>query len=328
VKILAVDDDPIILDLIDTTLAKAGSCDVTTASSGAEALKLLSTTPAAFDCLLLDVEMPVMDGIDLCKEIRALPKYLYTPILMLTQRTDARAVGRAFVAGATDYITKPFEVNDLLGRLRVAKRMMETTDNAPRISAQDMKKRGIPGAHRFKENEPFYIVGIPQLVLPFSLGAYLSQQSRNHLDQCYIFAATINNFEQLYQRGSTRELCLALTATTKALARGINRPDLLMSHNGGGTLLCVFTSEQKSDWRAVESAVRKELWNRGPRYDTGTKIKISLSLARPIQPNASPTQRVKKTFDRAIQRVERHRPEGRALKADLPQSRHRLRAHA
>lgn len=327
-KILAVDDDPIILDLIDTTLAKTGVCDVTTASSGAEALKLLSTTPVAFDCLLLDIEMPVMDGNDLCREIRALPAYLYTPILMLTQRTDARAVGQAFVAGATDYITKPFEVRDLLGRLRVAKRMMEKTANEPRISVQDMKKRGIPGAHCFEETEPFYIVGIPQLVLPFSLGAYLSQQSRNHLDQCYIFAATINNFEQLYRCGSTREVCLALKAATNAIARGINRPDLLISHTGGGRLLCVFMSEQKSNWRAVESAVRKELWNRGPRNDTGAKIKISLSLARPIQPNASPTQRVKKTFDRAIQRVERHRPEKRVLKADLPQSLHRLSANA
>lgn len=327
-KILAVDDDPIILDLINTTLAKTGSCDVTTASSGAEALKLLSTTPAIFDCLLLDVEMPVMDGIDLCAEIRALPRYLYTPILMLTQRTDARAVGQAFVAGATDYITKPFEVNDRLGRLRVAKRMMEKTANATRISVQDMKKRGVPGAHCFEETEPFYIVGISQLVLPFSLGTYLSQQSRNHLDQCYVFTATINNFEQLYHCGSTREVCLALKAATKAIARGIDRPNLLMSHSGGGTLLGVFMSAQKPNWRAVESAVRKEIWNRGPRYDTGAKINISLSLARPIQPNASPTQRVKKTFDRALQRVEQHRPEGRVLKADLAQPLHRLSANA
>ncbi len=319
-RILAVDDDPITLDLITTGLNRVGSYDVITASSGAEALKMLSSPPAAFDCLLLDIEMPGMDGIDLCKEIQALPEHSDIPILMLTQKTDARTVGRGFVAGATDYITKPFEVNDLASRLRVAKRMMEKAANAPRIPAQDVQKRGIPGAHCFEENEPFYIVGTPQLILPFSLGAYLSQQSRSHLDQCYVFAAAINNFEQLYQLGTTREVCLALTAVTKAIAKGISRSELLMSHKGGGMLLCVFTSEQKLDWTVVESAVRKELLELAPRYDNGAKIEISLSLGNPIQPYASPTQRVRKTFDRAIQRVTRPRPKKRILKADRPQS--------
>ncbi|NUH65490.1 response regulator [Sulfitobacter sp. S0837] len=317
-KILAVDDDPIVLDLIGTTMAKTGSCEVTTASSGAEALKLLSTQPAAFDCLVLDIEMPLMNGIDLCKEIRALPKYTHTPILMLTQRTDARSVGRAFVAGATDYVTKPFKPRDLVARLRVAQRVMNTTTDVPRISAQDMQKHGIPGTHCFEEEEPFYIADTPRLVLPFSLGTYLSQQSRGHLDQCYIFAATLNSFEKMYNQCSTRELCIALTTATKAIARSLNQPDLLMSHNGSGTLLCVFTTHQMPNWPAVESSLPKELWNLAPRHANGARIKMSLSLGKPIQPNASPTQRVRKTFDRAIQRVERQRSERRALKAASP----------
>ena len=65
-KILAVDDDKFILELVPAILGEAGLDDVTTAASGEEALAAIRAADGAFDCLLFDIQMPGMDGIDLC----------------------------------------------------------------------------------------------------------------------------------------------------------------------------------------------------------------------------------------------------------------------
>jgi DNA-binding response OmpR family regulator len=121
VKILAVDDDELILELLTLILTQAGFTDVSTAVSGETAMEILNKSVDAFDCLLFDVNMPGMDGIELCKLARSMPKYDKTPILMVTAMTQKDYVERAFQAGATDYITKPFDIFALVSRLRLIK---------------------------------------------------------------------------------------------------------------------------------------------------------------------------------------------------------------
>jgi hypothetical protein len=78
-KILAVDDDPFILELIPILSKKAGFPSITVASSGEHALKLLAQGDTVFDCFLFDISMPEMDGIELCRQVRQLADYAKTP---------------------------------------------------------------------------------------------------------------------------------------------------------------------------------------------------------------------------------------------------------
>ncbi|MFK5998799.1 MAG: response regulator, partial [Rhodobacterales bacterium] len=66
-RILSVDDDPIILELLAAVLVSMGHTDVTTAGSATEALEIVKDDPEPFDCFLLDIQMPGIDGIQLCK---------------------------------------------------------------------------------------------------------------------------------------------------------------------------------------------------------------------------------------------------------------------
>ena len=111
---MVVDDDPDITELLQYNLTKEGY-DVATAENGKEALE----TATAFnpDIILMDVMMPVMDGITACQQLRGKPEFRETYILFLTARAEEFSEIAAFDAGADDFITKPIKPRALLSRL-------------------------------------------------------------------------------------------------------------------------------------------------------------------------------------------------------------------
>jgi len=114
-RILAVDDSASMRQMVAFTL-KGGGFDVIEASDGVEALELAKENGC--DLVLTDVNMPNMDGIELTRELRGLPSYKFVPILMLTTESgmDKKAEGRA--AGATGWIVKPFNPDQLLSTIK------------------------------------------------------------------------------------------------------------------------------------------------------------------------------------------------------------------
>lgn len=119
-RVLCVDDDPAILVVLEASLATVGEHDVVTAISGDVALSKYVSKGEKFDCFVLDIQMPGISGIDLCREIRQRPEYDLTPILMLTAMSDAKYIEEAFRNGATDYLSKPFDPNELNQRVEIA----------------------------------------------------------------------------------------------------------------------------------------------------------------------------------------------------------------
>ncbi len=123
-KILAVDDDEILLELLAATLQMLGYAEVTTAGSASDALQIIGAEKQPFDCLLFDIQMPEMDGIQLCSIVKSMEPYKQVPVIMITAMTDRSFVDRAFAAGAVDYVTKPFDELELGTRLRIAERKL------------------------------------------------------------------------------------------------------------------------------------------------------------------------------------------------------------
>ncbi len=109
--ILTVDDASTMRKMIAFTLKGAGH-EVLEAGDGMEALAILKSRPA--DLVITDVNMPNMDGITLTRELRALPTFKATPIILLTTESapEKKAAGKA--AGATGWIVKPFQQDQLL----------------------------------------------------------------------------------------------------------------------------------------------------------------------------------------------------------------------
>lgn len=113
--VLIVDDDPDVRRLVEMKLELEG-LDVLTAATGQEALSVLDGEKV--DLVVLDLMMPVMDGLETCRRIRQDSRFVELPVLMLTARAHYTDVEKGFEAGATDYVVKPFSPRELLGRVR------------------------------------------------------------------------------------------------------------------------------------------------------------------------------------------------------------------
>ena len=120
-RILVVEDEPVIRELVRSMLTDDG-VQVECASNGAEGLKLARTSK--FDLILLDVVLPLMDGITVCRLLKADPTTAQVPLHMLTAKAKKSDVEAATKAGANGYIHKPFrgaELLDLVASLRAAR---------------------------------------------------------------------------------------------------------------------------------------------------------------------------------------------------------------
>jgi two-component system KDP operon response regulator KdpE len=131
-RVLVVDDEPHILRALAITL-RAKDYEVVLAGNGAGALS--AAADSLPDLVVLDLGLPDLDGIEV---IRGLRGWTQAPIIVLSGRSGAHDKVEALDAGADDYVTKPFGMDELLARLRAAQRRSGSTDDAPRVQLGEL----------------------------------------------------------------------------------------------------------------------------------------------------------------------------------------------
>jgi DNA-binding response OmpR family regulator len=113
--VLVADDDPDIRELVAFKLEQLGA-ETLSVEDGETALAMIRQRRPAL--AILDIAMPGLSGIDVCRMIRADPEIAHTPVLMLTARVQEQDVERGFAVGADDYVTKPFSPRELMSRIQ------------------------------------------------------------------------------------------------------------------------------------------------------------------------------------------------------------------
>lgn len=126
--VLLVDDDPVNLQS-SATLLKLGGFGVTAVNNGKAALEKLSA-PHNYSLVVLDVMMPEISGYEVCQKIRERKSHFELPVLMLTAKTSAKDIVMGFEAGANDYLSKPFETEELLARVRTLVYLKKSVDKS------------------------------------------------------------------------------------------------------------------------------------------------------------------------------------------------------
>jgi CheY-like chemotaxis protein len=131
--VLCADDEPAIMELVKFSLEVAGYA-VIGCSNGAEALAQ-ARLRAPF-MAILDIDMPEMNGLQVCRALRAMPQLRDLPIVFLTGHAEQDSIRQALQEGATDYLIKPFERDDLLDRVHCLSRLSLVKEEMAKLNTR------------------------------------------------------------------------------------------------------------------------------------------------------------------------------------------------
>ena len=146
-RILVAEDDTRLADVLEQSLTEAG-WTVEVLHDGGQAFRRVTEpdalTARPYDVLLLDWMLPTMDGLTVCRRLRSLG--VTTPVLMLTARSTTQDLVAGLESGADDYLKKPYELEELLSRLRALYRRSRVDPDEPPVTVGDLRLD--PVAHR------------------------------------------------------------------------------------------------------------------------------------------------------------------------------------
>ena len=238
-RILAVDDEPSILELLSTFLETEDDNEIVTAASGEHALAIIETAEKQFDCILVDIQMPEMNGIALCENIRAVPGYFHVPVIMLTAMSQKSYIEKAFAAGATDYVTKPFDFLELRCRLKAAAKIIYEYNRACDV-ADTARQMILDNGAAFKPHpdEPISIDDVDRVVGYTAFENYVLAMSRAKLLFATAFAVKILDFDALHDAVSARGMRAILKIAAESIAELVPGNGNLISYRGAGVFLC------------------------------------------------------------------------------------------
>ena len=234
-RILAVDDDELIRELLQATLEAHGYSEVTLAESGEDALRKIAAAGTPFDSFMFDIQMPGMDGIDLTRQVRDMAEYRDAPIVMITAMNQKDYIDRAFLAGATDYVTKPFDTTELITRIRLADKLQAETRRATLASTS------VTPAEKYKPAyaEAIAIEEIKGYVSNGVLQNYVMIMKEQKQFSIGAFAIRVPELERVHAASSAEEFAYVVTDVAEVISDALVGTQAFVSYIGSGIFMCV-----------------------------------------------------------------------------------------
>ncbi|MFT6090565.1 response regulator [Sulfitobacter sp.] len=272
-RILAVDDDPTILDMLSNYLTVEQGFDLFCAEDAEQALVLVNKTRPDFDCFLLDIMLPGMDGIMLCAELRKLKQHQKTPILMITANTRHDLMERAFEAGATDFVYKPLNGVDLGARINTAGLLNESLrgEQAARRSLAELTEQ--VNARR-DEN---FDQGVPDV---FDLDGFESRLMRLS-DGCYamnLLAIKLPQMRNIFEELTPTEFCDQMAKVTEATITALQSNRYILGYVGNGVLVVAILARHVVSPAAVQHLIKAALAQKPMHAGATGNMGVDLSV--------------------------------------------------
>lgn len=271
-RVLAVDDDPIILELLEVSLHQSGFCDLVTAASAEDALEIIEAQSQSFDCFLLDIVMPGKDGIELCADIRAMTAYRQTPIIMITALTGYEPLDRAFSAGATDYVRKPLNGLELGTRINLANMLNESLR---REAAKDKMLRQQMLQPSPTQDAPSKVENVDGIVDILRLENTLLRLPEGFY-AINVVAFDVISMDRSLQPNQTFETAIRFAAETISSALAGRR--FIGAHAGDGVFIGFYSGRRVIGQVDLQSAIDEALGRLAPSGSLAIEVSIPATL--------------------------------------------------
>ena len=266
-KFLIVDDEPMFLELIENFLLGMGHDDTHAVSSADAALKAIQTSSDPFDCILLDIRMAGMDGIDLCKAIRSKPGYAKVPIVMVTSMTDKHYVDEAFRAGANDYLTKPIDSMEFRARIGMVEALAAEQGKAKRLLRKlNSSSSSTLGETRRKLSVPFESsVELEEAggTMPLSsMENYLLRLGNLRMLTVAALGVHIENAAEIHSLTDFLEFADIMGEVALAIKESLGSASFMQTYAGSGDFCCIVHRTKQSDTSELEILINLAISNR------------------------------------------------------------------
>lgn len=237
-RILAVDDDELIRDLLAEIFRATNFKDVVIVDSTDAAVQAIRNSYKPFDCFLIDIQMPGRNGVELCQALRRVEVFANTPILMLTAMSRKEHVDQSFFAGATDYVTKPFDPQELVSRLHAIEMLLEGTRRA--AEARDRAEAaGRPVAKTRDYADAINIGTVPGLVDAGVLRNYATLLAANKRVRNCAFGVRIPELQRKFMLMSEKGFGDYIADLSRVILNTLSASEPFMTYVGSGTFVCV-----------------------------------------------------------------------------------------
>ncbi|MBR9863803.1 MAG: response regulator [Rhodobacteraceae bacterium] len=283
-RALAVDDDPLILEVLKNNFEEMGIKSLACAESGAVALAIVKKATTPFDVILLDIEMPGMDGIEVCRKIRMIPEYNSTPILMVTTVTKEESVREAFTAGATDYVCKPVKPLDLAARIQSVTHLLRERRRAEsNFEAAQSLKVQIEQDMKMTREKGLKVDFVPNMIDKLEMENYILQLSRLQISRTQVYAFGIREFNEIYDRTTAFDLYYTIGDVASALQSCFSSEKSLLSYCGAGRFVVVSRESDKENRYNIAQIVQKAVNELELVYNNGSPCKVTMVTGEPVQ---------------------------------------------
>lgn len=279
-KLLLVDDDQTILDLVGQFLCLTDTCEVQPAISAEAALKEIDKAEEPFDCLLVDIQMPDIDGIALVETVRDLPGYRDTPKIMLTAMRDADYVERAFSAGATDYVTKPIDFEELQRRIRDAVQLSQRKSEVgiERGTEETGDGTSDQGAPKPPVEEPVSLTEVKSFVDSGEFANYLRQTQRLRLFRTPTISVRIASVDKVHAELPAEAFRTLLHDVAVSLEKRMLDEGGVLTYRGDGVFVCAPRTRPQGSRADLEKRLNRHYHS---HYPPNGRIGIWLRVEEP-----------------------------------------------
>jgi CheY-like chemotaxis protein len=296
-RILAVDDDEIILELLGGALEAYGYDSVELADCGENAIQVINNSAEKFECFMFDIQMPGMDGTELCRYVRQLEGYSETPIIMITAMNQKSYVDRAFLVGATDYVTKPFEMTELISRVKLADRLQMQTKQAQ--AARDNAEATMEVVFE----ETLALPNIAGVVSPVVLRNYVNKVLSESGPKLQAIAIKIPELMQVHQGSSPSEFRYVVFDIAEVISEMMRGQNVFTSYFGSGIFLCFGPKEEMLDRKNITRALMSNLNDSQLVYSEEVKTSFSARVGSYCAPSVFQKMGPNELFGTAIDKI-------------------------
>lgn len=279
-RILAVDDDPVILDLLGSSLETNGFDDITFATTAEDALELIEVADQPYDIFLLDIMLPGTTGIEVCKQLRTYECYRASPVLMITASRARDMMARAFEAGATDFVSKPFDALELVTRIRLAAMLNDSRQR------EKMNAAAVEQLDRMSEvsfDERFDLTPSAGIKGFYALENEMLRRA-DTLNEVSLFSVQIDNALGFFRGSRPAQFRAGIDAAGRALAQVIDTGDIRFAYAGRGAMIAVAHAQAEIFPTQVQNDANAALAESWDSFATGQATPLTLSVAQVTGP--------------------------------------------